>query len=166
MKIRSIGLNVDGRMVLRYEGGGREEFIKCPFFACKFFHAEGIEICDTTGKSIADEIRRQTENKKRELRAIQAKTEYRKCRKAFRYQWRGWLGIWGAIVIGALLVLMSDETTAETAIGISLLWAAVWIIWQSVINSRIEDKACEIRAEILKGGCLNSHTIASYLKKS
>lgn len=158
-----------GSIVIVYEGGATQELRRCPFSECHLYHSTLlVDICPATGKSIVEEIGRQKREEEREARASRAEAEYRdKHIKGFRYQWRGWLGVWGAIALFAVMMFFAPETmSASTIVLLALSWAAGWILWQSAINNRIEDEAREIGASVLKGGDMNPNTIAATLRRS
>lgn len=159
----------EGSIVMVFEGGRTQELQRCPFPECHLYHSTFlVKTCPTTGKSIIEEIGRQKEQEEREARASRAEAEYRdKHIKGFRCQWRGWLGVWGAIALFAALMFFAPETmSASTIVLLTISWAASWILWQSVINDRIEEEAKEVGASVLKGGDMNPNTIATTLRGS
>ena len=154
MDIHSIGLNVDGRMVLLYKGGKREEFRKCPFPGCKFYHSEDLEFCPVTNGSIVEEEKRREEKARMEGLAEAARTKHK---NKYLPEWREKMSM-RLVFLGTVALLFFIFSSSSSLKNVSGVIGCVifiliipWDIWERRREKRVEKQADAIYESVLKG---------------
>ena len=158
MDIHSIGLNVDGRMVLLYKGGKREEFRKCPFPGCKFYHSEDLEFCPVTNGSIVEEEKRREEKTIRRIAADRVKARYEKEHlSGWKKRWREIVFFLGALGLTALTYTFSLASGLKVgysmafSVVVCFAWSYFWGNKLTKYVKQIRAQADEIYQRTLKG---------------
>lgn len=142
MDIQSIAVSEDKHCSFKYivtalyENGEKKEFVKCPFFfKCNLYHSTDIENCPATGKSIAEEVRRQEKEARREEKkeiesiADDARWDYlRKHLYGWRHEWRAWMLVLSGF---SMYLIFYGERYPLWIVLLSgtvfLLWAIFWM---------------------------------------
>jgi len=159
------------------EDGKSEEavFRGCPFSGCHFYHATDLVVCPTTGKSIAEEEKRQEEKRKKVSEENRAHTERhlkaQRARVAFlddhlnglKNNWRRYMAMPSSVLIfllalgvyGYIIVHFRRELSSFVGIVIvcgSFAWSAYWNSRQEKYKRSIWGKADDIYDEISEPG--------------
>jgi hypothetical protein len=149
--IQSIFITNDNRLVTISEHGTEEGFFRrCPFIECGHYHWDLLDICPTTKKSIADELRRQKEITERKERAWDARMVY------YKKHLNGWKNNWRIMAAAFFLLAIMFAEKARIIIFNNLLPVVfitllVWFVWECWRRSRHEKQAEKIYERILDG---------------
>ena len=156
MRLQSIGID-DECVKVTFGDGEKERLGICPFPECGLYHAEELAVCDTTGKSITEEVIHQEEDARREKAAREARTGYR---NKHLYGWRNnlWIAVPFLIFIlpcFCFLVFRKSAVTVNAATfiaGAALLLTMFLFYWEERRQKQITNRADAIFQRVLKGG--------------
>lgn len=158
MKIQSLGGLESSCVTVIYADGEKSKLKRCPFSECDRHHVEGLEICDTTGKSIAEEAKRREEKARRQIVADRTKAKYEEEHlSGWKRRWRDvvfFFGVFGFSILAYNVSLASGLNDGYSIIcGIATGFAWGWF-WANKVNKyvkRMRARAKDIYQRVLNG---------------
>src|SRR3989338_8245216 len=146
-KIQSLGGLESNCVTLVYDDAEKKKFRKCPFPQCDLHHVEGLEICDTTGKSITEEAKRREEKAIRRIAADRVKARYEKeYLSGWKKRWLDIVFFLGALGLPMLAYILSLASGLK--VGSSVAFSvAVWLAWCYFWGDKVNKYVKQIKAQ-------------------
>ncbi|MBU2036915.1 hypothetical protein KJ866_01790 [Patescibacteria group bacterium] len=170
-KIQSIGIGRDC-ITMMFGDGENEELKRCPFSVCGLYHSTDLAVCPTTGKPIAEELKRLAEEVTHRRKAAINKELAEAARKAYEKErlpeWREKLPRRLSILALVIMVIsflfipfiplknLNNSTVGIGAIVFFIIF--LWFFWEDRRQRRIKKKANEIYDGILIGKGVKKET--------